>query len=96
MLKVIKIGGNIIDDPRKLDRFLHDFSRVEGPKILIHGGGKSVTAISKALGIETRMIDGRRVTDQQTMEVVTMVLGGVINKTVVNKLNALGCRAVGL
>ena len=96
MLKVIKIGGNIVDNPEKLDRFLTDFARLEGPKILIHGGGKVATAISRALGIETRMIEGRRVTDAETLKVVTMVYAGLVNKTIVSKLNAAGCPAVGL
>lgn len=96
MLKVIKIGGNVVDDPEKLAKFLDDFSRLEGPKILIHGGGKIATAISKALGIETTMIGGRRVTDAETIKVVTMVYAGVINKDIVSKLNAAGCAAIGL
>lgn len=96
MLKVIKIGGNIVDNPEKLDRFLTDFAHLSGPKILVHGGGKVATAISKALGIETQMIEGRRVTDAETLKVVTMVYAGIVNKTIVNKLNAAGCKAVGL
>lgn len=96
MLKVIKIGGNVVDNPEKLAKFLADFATVDGPKILVHGGGKIATAISKALGIETTMINGRRVTDAETIKVVTMVYAGLINKDIVNKLNAGGCTAIGL
>lgn len=96
MLKVIKIGGNVVDNPDKLTEFLSDFAGLEGPKILIHGGGKIATAISKALGIETTMINGRRVTDAETIKVVTMVYAGLINKDIVNKLNARSCKAIGL
>lgn len=96
MLKILKIGGNIVDNPRKLDQFISDFSKLDGRKILIHGGGKVATSIAKSLGIETRMIDGRRVTDEETLKVVTMVYAGVINKTIVNKLNAEGCKSIGL
>lgn len=96
MLKVVKIGGNIVDNPEKLDVFLRDFASLPGPKMLVHGGGKIATHVSKALGIEARMIDGRRVTDAQTLQVVTMVYAGLINKTIVSKLQALGCNAIGL
>ncbi len=96
MLKVIKIGGNVVDNPEKLAKFISDFAAVEGPKILVHGGGKIATAISKALGIETTMINGRRVTDAETVKVVTMVYAGLINKDIVNRLNAESCAAIGL
>lgn len=96
MLKIIKIGGNIVDNPEKLDRFLADFAALDGDKILIHGGGKIATTISAALGIQTQMIDGRRVTDSETLKVVTMVYAGFINKTIVAKLQKLGCDAIGL
>lgn len=96
MLKVVKIGGNIVDNPEKLERFLCDFARMEGDKILVHGGGKVATTVSKALGIETTMIAGRRVTDADTLRVVTMVYAGLINKTIVGKLMGYGLRAVGL
>lgn len=96
MLKVVKIGGNIVDNPEKLDKFLADFATLSGDKILVHGGGKVATTISKALGIETTMIDGRRVTDGETLKVVTMVYAGVINKTIVSKLFSYGAKAVGL
>ncbi|MDR0954587.1 MAG: acetylglutamate kinase [Rikenellaceae bacterium] len=96
MIKVIKIGGNVVDNPEKLSRFLSDFAALEGDKILVHGGGKIATAISKSLGIETQMIDGRRVTDAPTLQVVTMVYAGWINKSIVNRLQTLGCNALGL
>jgi acetylglutamate kinase len=95
-MRVIKIGGNIVDDPNKLDRFLADFASLKGDKLLVHGGGKVATTISKALGIETRLIDGRRVTDADTLDVVTMVYAGLINKKIVGKLQALDCNALGL
>lgn len=96
MLKVVKIGGNIVDNPEKLDRFLKDFAVLEGDKILVHGGGKVATQVSRALGIETRMIDGRRVTDRETLDVVTMVYAGLVNKKIVAGLQAAGCNAIGL
>ena len=73
MLKVIKIGGNVVDNRTVLESFLDDLVRLDEPCVLVHGGGKVATEISKALGIETRMIDGRRVTDERTLDVVTMV-----------------------
>lgn len=96
MLKVVKIGGNIVDNPAKLDKFLKDFAALGGDKILVHGGGKIATHIGKALGIETQMINGRRVTDAETLKVVTMVYAGLINKTIVDKLQTLGCNALGV
>ena len=96
MLKVFKIGGNIVDNSEKLDKFLTDFANIPGDKILVHGGGKIATTISKALGIETNMINGRRVTDKQTLRVVTMVYAGIINKTIVASLQDKGCNAIGL
>lgn len=96
MLKVVKIGGNVVDNPDGLKTFLNDFSKLDEPKILVHGGGKIASAISRTLGIEPVMLDGRRITDERTLEVVTMVYAGLINKKIVNKLNAYSCRAVGL
>ena len=95
-MKVIKIGGNVIDDPQALARFEADFARMPGEKVLVHGGGKLATALSKTLGIETRMVAGRRVTDRQTLDVVTMVYAGLINKNVVAALQAQGCNAIGM
>ena len=96
MLKVVKIGGNVVDNLEKLDAFLRDFASLDGPKILVHGGGKIATGIGRALGIEARMIEGRRVTDAETLKVVTMVYAGLINKRLVAALSAAGCRAIGL
>jgi acetylglutamate kinase len=95
-LQIVKIGGNIIDDETKLNSFLKDFARITGPKILVHGGGKIATEVSKGLGIEARMVDGRRITDAETLRVVTMVYGGLVNKNIVAKLQASGCNALGL
>lgn len=95
-IRVIKIGGNIVDNPEKLDRFLKDFASLDGGKVLIHGGGKVATAISKGLGIEATMINGRRVTDEKTLDIVTMVYAGLINKKIVAALQALPCNALGL
>jgi len=95
-LHVVKIGGNIIDNEAKLNSFLKDFAQLSGPKILVHGGGKIATEVSKGLGIEARMVDGRRITDAETLRIVTMVYGGLVNKTIVAKLQANGCNALGL
>ena len=93
---VVKIGGNIIDDAAALDAFLRDFAAVEGPRLLVHGGGKIATDIGRRLGVESAMIDGRRVTDAATLDIVTMVYGGLVNKTIVAALQARGCNALGL
>lgn len=95
-IKVIKIGGNVVDNPEKLQQFLRDFASLDGPKVLVHGGGKVATAISKGLGIEAQMIDGRRVTDAETLRIVTMVYAGLINKNIVAALQGEGCNALGL
>lgn len=95
-LYVIKIGGNIIDDPAQLERFLADFAELKGNKILIHGGGKIATKLSQDLGIESKLIEGRRVTDAETLKVVTMVYAGLINKNIVAGLQKLNCNAIGL
>lgn len=96
LLNVIKIGGNVIDDPQKLDKFLRDFSLLPGNKILIHGGGKIATKIAEKLGIETQMVEGRRITDKPMLEVVTMVYGGLVNKQIVASLQSKNCNAIGL
>ena len=96
MIQVVKIGGNVIDNPSALDAFLSRFAELPAPKVLVHGGGKLATRLSQQLGIETRMIDGRRVTDRPTLDVVTMVYAGLVNKQIVARLNALGCTAIGL
>ena len=95
-LLVIKIGGNIIDDEAKLSSFLKSFAAVKGKKILIHGGGKVATKIGDKLGIESKYVDGRRITDADTIDVVTMVYGGLVNKKVVAQLQAVGCNAIGV
>lgn len=95
-LNIVKIGGNVVDNPEALASFLSDFSRMTGPRILVHGGGKEATRLSGAIGIETKMIQGRRVTDRATLDIVTMVYAGLINKRVVSSLQALGCDAIGL
>jgi len=95
-LLIIKIGGHVIDQPEALAAFLDDYAGIAGQKILIHGGGKIATDISSALGIEAQMVDGRRLTDKETLKVVTMVYGGLINKMIVSGLQARGVNAIGL
>ena len=95
-LVVIKIGGNIIDDEEKLAVFLDVFATVGGMKILVHGGGKLATRVAEGLGIRQQMVDGRRITDQETLNVVTMVYAGAINKNIVAGLQARGVNAIGL
>ena len=95
-LSIIKIGGNIIEDETALNAFLKLFSNLEGKKILVHGGGKRATHIASKLGIESQMVNGRRITDADTLEVITMVYGGLVNKNVVAKLQALNTNALGL
>ena len=95
-LYVIKIGGNVIDHPESLDRFLGDFSDLEGHKILIHGGGKIATKLASDLGIHSQMVEGRRVTDAESLKVVSMVYAGLINKNIVASLQHKNCNAIGL
>tara|TARA_B110001450_G_scaffold70002_1_gene66299 strand:- start:1857 stop:2669 length:813 start_codon:yes stop_codon:yes gene_type:complete len=95
-LSIIKIGGNIIEDDASLNSFLKLFSKVEGKKILVHGGGKRATAMASKLGIESKLFNGRRITDLETLEVITMVYGGLVNKNIVAKLQALQTNAIGL
>lgn len=95
-IKVIKIGGKVIDDEAKLDQFLQDFAQIEEKKILVHGGGKIASDVAEKLGMESKMINGRRITDSDMIDVVTMVYGGLVNKKIVAKLQALGCNAIGL
>ena len=95
-LFVIKIGGNVIDDEKKLSSFLHDFAVIKEKKILVHGGGKIATEMSRQLGIESKMVDGRRITDTDTLKVVQMVYAGWINKNLVAELQMRKCNAIGL
>ena len=95
-LTIVKIGGNVIDNPDALTRFLITFASLPGDKILIHGGGKIATQIAEKLGVQTVMVEGRRVTDQPMLDVVTMVYGGLVNKQIVARLQALGVNAIGL
>lgn len=95
-LTIIKVGGKIVENPESLNSLLKDFAAVEGKKLLVHGGGRSATQMAARLGVETKMVDGRRITDEAMLEVVTMVYGGHVNKRIVAGLQALGIDAVGL
>lgn len=95
-LYVIKIGGNIIDDEKKLSSFLHNFASITDKKILVHGGGKLATRLAEQMGIRQQLVEGRRITDAETLKIVTMVYAGYINKTIVAQLQANGCNAIGL
>lgn len=95
-LYVIKIGGNIIDDEDKLSSFLSDFALIDGNKILVHGGGKLATKMAEKLGIEQQLVDGRRITDAETLKIVTMVYAGFINKNIVAALQSKNCNAIGI
>lgn len=96
LLSVVKVGGNVIEDENLLNELLDQFVQLDGPKILIHGGGKAASALSKKMGIEPNMVDGRRITDAETLKIITMVYGGLINKNVVAQLQAKSCNAIGL
>lgn len=95
-LTIIKVGGKIVENSESLNSLLKDFAAVEGKKLLVHGGGRSATQMAARLGVETKMVDGRRITDEAMLEVVTMVYGGLVNKRIVAGLQALGIDAVGL
>jgi len=95
-LYVIKIGGNIIDDEVTLSSFLSCFAEIPGKKILVHGGGKLATRLADKLGVEQQVVDGRRITDAETLKIVTMVYAGYVNKNIVAKLQAHHCNAIGL
>ncbi|MCB0494535.1 MAG: acetylglutamate kinase [Cyclobacteriaceae bacterium] len=95
-LEVIKIGGKVIDQPEQLGKVLNAFSKIRGPKILIHGGGSKASEMERTLGLTPKMVDGRRVTSSEALEVVTMVYAGLINKTIVAQLQSFGCNALGL
>ena len=103
ILYIIKVGGNIIDDDEKLEDFLQQFAKLKSPsagtvikKILVHGGGKLATKLAEQVGIPQQLVDGRRITDAETLKIVTMVYAGYINKNIVAKLQANGCNAIGL
>ena len=95
-LAIVKIGGNVIENTSELSKFLLYFSKIEGPKILVHGGGKLATQLAAKLGIESKMVNGRRVTDAESLEIITMVYGGLTNKNIVASLQANGTNAIGL
>ena len=95
-LNVNKIGGNVIEDSKLLDSFLKDFANIKEHKILVHGGGKDASKLAKKLGVNTNIIDGRRITDSSNLEIITMVYGGKINKFIVAKLQGLNCNAIGI
>lgn len=95
-LTIIKVGGKIVENSESLNSLLKDFAAVDGKKLLVHGGGRSATQMAARLGVETKMVDGRRITDEAMLEVVTMVYGGLVNKRIVAGLQVLGIDAVGL
>lgn len=95
-LFIIKIGGNIIDDESKLSSFLEGFSAIGHKKILVHGGGKLATRVADKLGVAQKLVDGRRITDAETLKIVTMVYAGFINKNIVAQLQSFDCNAIGL
>lgn len=95
-LSVVKIGGNVIENSVELDKFLVLFSKMEGPKILVHGGGKLATQLASKLGVESKLVNGRRITDGDSIDIITMVYGGLTNKSIVAKLQANNCNAIGL
>ena len=95
-LTVIKVGGKIVEEEATLNQLLADFSAIEGYKVLVHGGGRSATKLAAQLGIESQMVNGRRITDAETLKVVTMVYGGLVNKNIVAGLQAKGVNAMGL
>ena len=95
-LTIVKVGGAVVEDEQQLTRLLRDFSAIEGRKVLVHGGGRKATKMAERLGIETKMVEGRRITDADMLEVVTMVYGGLVNKNLVARLQANGVNALGL
>ena len=95
-LTVIKVGGKIVEEAAPLHKLLDDFAAIEGYKVLVHGGGRSATKLAAQLGIESQMVNGRRITDAETLKVVTMVYGGLVNKNIVAGLQARGVNALGL
>ncbi|MBN2634849.1 MAG: acetylglutamate kinase [Prolixibacteraceae bacterium] len=95
-LTIIKVGGKVVENPESLNMLLDQFKRISGYKMLVHGGGSTATLIAEKLGIATQMVEGRRITDEATLDVVTMVYGGLVNKKIVAGLQARNCNALGL
>ena len=95
-LTIVKVGGAVVEDELQLSQLLKDFSAIEGRKVLVHGGGRKATKMAERLGVETKMVNGRRITDAAMLEVVTMVYGGLVNKNLVAQLQANGVNALGL
>lgn len=95
-ITVVKVGGGVLEQPESFISFIHTFASLKGKKLLVHGGGRTATTIASRLGIESRLVDGRRVTDADTLQVVTMVYGGLVNKQVVAALQAMDINAIGL
>ncbi len=95
-LTIVKVGGAVVEDDAQLEQLLDSFARIEGHKMLVHGGGRRATKVAASLGIESRMLNGRRITDRQMLDVVTMVYGGLVNKNIVARLEARGICALGL
>ena len=95
-LTIVKVGGKVVEENDSLQDLLTRFGKLKGAKVLVHGGGRSATAMAERMGIETKMVDGRRITDEAMLEVVTMVYGGLVNKKIVANLQAQGINAVGL
>lgn len=95
-ITIVKVGGAVVEDETQLTQLLKDFAAIEGKKVLVHGGGRRATKVAAALGIESKMVNGRRITDADMLEVVTMVYGGLVNKNLVARLQAAGVNALGL
>ena len=95
-LTIVKVGGAVVEDEAQLSQLLKDFSAIEGRKVLVHGGGRKATKVAETLGIESKMVGGRRITDADMLSVVTMVYGGLVNKNLVARLQANGVNALGL
>ncbi|MDR0698643.1 MAG: acetylglutamate kinase [Tannerella sp.] len=95
-LTLIKVGGKIVEEENTLFKLLNDFSKIEGAKALIHGGGRLATGLAERLGVESKMVEGRRITDAETLRIVTMVYAGLVNKNIVARLQALNVNAIGL
>ena len=96
IITIVKVGGAVVEDEAQLTQLLKDFAAIEGKKVLVHGGGRRATKVAASLGIESKMVNGRRITDADMLEVVTMVYGGLVNKNLVARLQAAGVNALGL